>query len=343
MRPQLLILAIPALIFSHAEARAQAAASRDNVAVIDIPAPDHDFGQVYREGKFSHAFTVRNRGTVDLIIEDVRPSCGCTAAKFDRLIAPGGTGKVELEVDGSQVHGDFRKSAAVKSSDPYHPSMTLTISGNAVPYVNVAPEGTVLMHGRYGEKAEQTLTLTTNEKDLDFKVLGVRSNIDDKITYVLEDGNAPGEYLLHVYKNPKLPTLSTYGSIFVATNSTKWPETAVQVHVMTKGSIVITPSVLNYGAVRFPGENQSGVPETRTITVSRPSGDFKIEQVTVSNPNYRAVVDAVTPGQQYRVQVAFTPPARKTTAKQTESGEMIIHTDDPREPAVRVQLIARSQ
>ena len=62
----------------------------------------------------------------------------------------------------------------------------------------------------------------------------------------------------------------------------------------------------------------------------------------MSNPNYKAVVDPVTPGHQYRVQVTFTPPSRKP-GKQTESGEMIIHTDDPKEPAVRVQLVARSQ
>jgi len=249
---------------------------------------------------------------------------------------------VELEIEGSKVHGEFTKAATVDSNDPERPHLTITVTGTAVPFVNVVPEGTLYMHGRYGEPVGQDLTITSNEKDLDFKVTGVRSNIDDKITYAVENGTTPGEYILKVYKNPKLPTLSTYGSIFVSTNSTKWPETTVQVHVMTKGSITITPSILNYGAVKFTDGNGTGTPSTKAITVTKTSGGFKIKDVTVSNPNYKAVVDPVTPGQQYRVQVTFTPPARKP-GKQTESGEMIIHTDDPREPAVRVQLIARSQ
>ena len=71
-------------------------------------------------------------------------------------------------------------------------------------------------------------------------------------------------------------------------------------------------------------------------------GGFKITDVAINNDSYKAVVDPVLPGQQYRIQVTFTPPVRKM-ARQTEVGEMIIHTDDPNEPAVRVQLVARSQ
>jgi len=263
-------------------------------------------------------------------------------AKFDKVIPPGQEGNVELAVEGNKVHGEFTKSATIDSNDPDHPHMTLTVTGKEIPYVSIAPDGTVYMHGRYGEQVEQDLTITSNEKDLDFKVLGVRSNIDDKITYALEKAATPGAYTLKVFKNPKLPTLSTYGSIFVSTNSKRAPETTVQVHVMTKGSITLSPGTLNYGAVKFTDENGPGTPETKALTVTKTGGGLKIKDVSISNPNFKAVVDPVSPGQQYRIQVTFSPPVRKT-ARQTEVGELIIHTDDPQEPAVRVQLVARSQ
>jgi len=263
-------------------------------------------------------------------------------AKFDKVIPPGQEGKVEISVDGQKVHGEFTKGASIESNDPDNPHMALSVRGKEIPYVNVEPDGTVYLHGRYGEAIEQDLTVSSNEKDLDLKVLEVRSNIDDKITYAVEPAETKGSYTLKVYKNPKLPTLSTYGTITVVTNSKKAPETTVQVHVMTKGSITVSPSILNYGAVKFTDDNGPGTPETKTLTVTRSSGSFKIRDLAISNANFKGTVEPVTPGQQYRINIIFSPPVLKT-AKQAEVGEMIIHTDDPMEPAVRVQLVARAQ
>jgi hypothetical protein len=262
-------------------------------------------------------------------------------AKFDKVIPPGQEGKIEMAVEGAKVHGDFNKSAAVTSNDPDHPQMTIAIAGKEVQYVNIMPEGTVYLHGRFGEAIQKDLVISSNEKDLAFKVTGVTSNIDDKITYELADGSRPGEYLLKVFKNPRLPTMSTYGNITVKTNSTHSPETTVQVHVMTKGSITVSPTTLNFGALKFGDANGPGTPSTKAVMLAKATGQFQIKDITVSNPNYKAVFDPVTPGQQYRVQVTFTPPAKKTP-KHNEPGEMIIHTDDPLEPALRVQLIARA-
>jgi len=262
-------------------------------------------------------------------------------AKFDKVILPGQEGKIQLVVEGAKVHGEFNKAASVETNDPDHPHLTISIGGTEIPYVNVAPEGTVYLHGRYGEAIEKDVTVSSNEKDLDFKVTGVTSNIDDKITYKVEGGTKPGEYTLKVFKNPKLPTLSTYGSMVVHTNSKKSPDTTLQVHVMTKGSITLSPQMINYGQVKFSDKNGPGTPATKAIVVTNATGKFQIKEVTISNPNFKAAVNTVTAGQQYRIEVTFTPPAKKQI-KQSESGEMIIHTDNPQEPALRVQLVAHA-
>jgi hypothetical protein len=41
--------------------------------VIQIPVTTHDFGEVYKQDKFIHAFAVRNVGGADLVIQDVKP------------------------------------------------------------------------------------------------------------------------------------------------------------------------------------------------------------------------------------------------------------------------------
>ena len=41
--------------------------------VIQVPVTTHDFGEVFRQEKFVHAFVVRNVGNADLVIEEVKP------------------------------------------------------------------------------------------------------------------------------------------------------------------------------------------------------------------------------------------------------------------------------
>ena len=99
--------------------------------------------------------------------------------------------------------------------------------------------------------------------------------------------------------------------------------------------------VLDYGEVKFTDAKGPGTPATKTLTVTRAAGKLKITNVSTSNPNFTAKFETMTPEQQYKVLITFTPPTLRQT-KQTETGEMIIKTDDPAEPVLRVQLVARA-
>ncbi len=308
---------------------------------IDIPETRYDFGRVFERKQYIHDFIVYNRGDADLVINNVRPSCGCTVTNFDKLIAPGKQGKIEFVLDGEKVHNEFNKNATVSSNDPTYPTMTIAVAGHEIPYLNIDPAGTVYLHGRYGEHIERSMTVSSNEEDLDFKVLRASSNIDDKITYKVEPASTAGTYQVTVYKNPQLPTLITYGTLYLHTNSKVSPKSEIQVHIITKGDITVSPQAVNFGQVKFAEGAGSGQAVTRSIIVSRSSGEFAIKDVKLSNPNFSAVVEPVADGKQYRVQVTFTPPL-KTLVQQSETSEMIIHTNDAQEPAIRVAVAARA-
>ncbi len=308
---------------------------------IDIPETRHDFGRVFERKQYIHDFVVYNRGDADLIIKNVRPGCGCTVTNYDELIPPGKQGKIEFVLDGEKVHDQFNKNATVSSNDPVHPTMTIAVEGEEIPYLNVEPEGTVYLHGRYGEHVERALTISSNEKDLDFKILNVTSNIDDKITYKVVPSSTPGTYDVTIYKNPELPTLITYGNVYVHTTSKESPTTPIQVHIITKGNITVTPAQVNFGPVKFAAGAGAGEAVTRAVILSKSSGEFSVKDVVLSNPNFTASVEPVADGKQYRVQVTFKPPV-KTQVTQSETSEMIIHTNDAEEPAIRVQVAARA-
>lgn len=262
-------------------------------------------------------------------------------ARFDKVIPPGQEGKVWLEVDGKKVHGKFEKSAQVYSNDPTNSIMTLYILGDERPFINVTPGGRLYMMGHFGEPVEKTITLSSNEEDLDFKVTDVTSNIDDKITYRLAPGEVDGEYTLKVWKNPKLPTLNTYGAIYVHTNSQHTPELPIQVQVVTKGAITVQPQMVNFGRVKFTENGTEGSTVTRSVTLLKSKGEFAIENITSNNEHFAASIDEVVPGKRYQVSVTFQPPEKKAPT-QSEVGELLIRTNDPSEPSVTVRVIARA-
>jgi hypothetical protein len=260
-------------------------------------------------------------------------------AKFDKVIPPGQEGKVNLVIDGKKVTGSFSKSATIRSNDPETPVVSVSMVGQEIPYVQVEPNR-VYLQGRYGEKIERAINISSNEEDLDFEVTGVTSNIDDKITYKAEKLD-DGTYNVKLWKNPKLPTLNTYGTLFVHTNSEHSPESVVQVQVVTKGSITVQPSTINFGGVQFSSGEEDARPVKKQVTLIRSDGEFKIQDIQFSSDNYEAKYSEVVPGKRYSVAVTFHPPV-KTQARQREVGEMIIHTNDPTEPTLTVKLVARA-
>lgn len=90
----------------------------------------HDFGKFKEaDGKVTYKFEFVNTGGVDLIIQNVSASCGCTAPRWTREpVPPGGKGFVAATYDPAGRPGSFRKYVTVISnSNPGN--VRLTIAG----------------------------------------------------------------------------------------------------------------------------------------------------------------------------------------------------------------------
>lgn len=297
----------------------------------------HDFGEILERKVYRHVYIVKNVGTKDLIIQEVKPGCGCTAASFTEVIRPGEVGEVVLEVDNEKVAGKFDKSASILTNDPKSPQMSISIAATIVPFIGTRPEGRVYLRGLYGEKVAKELEVFSNETDHEFEITGVRSNIDDKITYRLEKSGEPGRYVLKMWKNPLLPTMNTWGNLYIETNSENAPEKIIQVNVTTRGVIVVQPSTINFGRVeKFSVGSPAGEELERTVTVFKVKGGFNITKVEFSSEYYEAEIEALEEGK-YRLTVRMRPGDRESY-----QDEMIINTDDPNEPSLRVRLLARA-
>jgi hypothetical protein len=70
------------------------------VASISFTKTDHDFGTIKEGDVVEYTYTFTNTGEVPLIIQDARPSCGCTAPDWTKTPVPvGGKGFVKASFD----------------------------------------------------------------------------------------------------------------------------------------------------------------------------------------------------------------------------------------------------
>jgi Protein of unknown function (DUF1573). len=95
----------------------------------------HDAGEAAPGSTVSHDFLIENTGSKDLKIVKVIASCGCTVASYDKVVAPGKSGKVTIKV---KLYEDWAnrpitQSAIVETNDPAEPYTTVVIKAQVLP------------------------------------------------------------------------------------------------------------------------------------------------------------------------------------------------------------------
>lgn len=80
----------------------------------------HDFGKIKEEGgKVTGRFEFTNVGDSDLVLTNVRPGCGCTAANYSHdPVAPGQKGYIEATYNPYNRPGAFNKNIRVTTNEP---------------------------------------------------------------------------------------------------------------------------------------------------------------------------------------------------------------------------------
>ena len=84
---------------------------------MSFPVVEHDFGTITEGDEVEHVFTVMNTGNRDLLISDVRASCGCTIPTYSkRPISPGEEGYIQVRFRSKGKNGHIRKAVTVSAN-----------------------------------------------------------------------------------------------------------------------------------------------------------------------------------------------------------------------------------
>jgi hypothetical protein len=96
-----------------------------------------DFGTVEYGADITKQFVFRNTGKSELKLENVHPTCGCTAPTFSKApIKPGEKGTIDVKYDTKRV-GPFEKTITV-TSNAGTSTKVIKIKGTVKP--NPAPD-----------------------------------------------------------------------------------------------------------------------------------------------------------------------------------------------------------
>lgn len=131
------LLAVAFLGFTYAGAYAQTDGNNpESKAVLEFTnSTTHDFGKLQEGDPAVAEFTFKNTGDQPLIIQNVKPACGCTTPYWTKEpVAPGKTGTIKASYGTEGRPGSFNKSITVTSTGG---AKVLYIKG----VVNQAPEG----------------------------------------------------------------------------------------------------------------------------------------------------------------------------------------------------------
>jgi len=91
----------------------------------------HEFGDIQHKTEIEHHFTFKNTSDTPFVIDNVRTSCGCTAADWiETPIAPDSTATIDIIYDAHDL-GYFRKYVKVYLSGQ-RKAEKLYLEGNVV-------------------------------------------------------------------------------------------------------------------------------------------------------------------------------------------------------------------
>jgi hypothetical protein len=93
-----------------------------------------DLGNLPQQTRKTFDLGIANEGTKNLVIKEVSAACGCTAAVVSqKVVKPGGSGKVRVTFNSGSFSGTVEKSVFIASNDPQNPVKEFTFTAFVVP------------------------------------------------------------------------------------------------------------------------------------------------------------------------------------------------------------------
>ena len=237
---------------------------------------NYDFGKIYIGDIVKHGFKFKNSGYGELIIKNVKSSCGCTAALVSKSnLLKDEEGEVQIKFNPGRYVGKVTKSVTVNSNDLQKPSYKLTITGEVIEEVSINPKHINFGIIRKGDSCTRTIEVKTIP-ELKTEIKKVESPNPYIVTAQIKSKvNSSYNYQVTISKYDYIGKFS--GMVFVYTSSSKQERIDIPFSGEVIGDVTIYPQIVSFGNIR---KNQN---VSRTVILNFVNKDIKIEKIE-ANP-----------------------------------------------------------
>jgi len=297
--------------------------------------PVKDVGPVQQGRKTTHRFEIRNDGDAVLEITEVKPSCGCTIVEFDARIAAGEIGVVKAVLDTSKFRGPIAKSISVYTNDGENPRIVLVLKADIRTHLEASPA-----YSRFltvvGEPVEtQVVTVWASDLD-DLKIRKVDSpypflEVEYRVATQDErrDEGQGTQWRLEFKLAANAPVGPLADRIQVITNHPRQRVLQIPVSGYVRPLLGVTPVVADFGRREL-----SGPFETSLEIENFSSRKIRVSEVESDLAAVVAEIKEVDEGRLYQLRLTLQPGMPKGPF----SGLLTVHTTDPKQPVLEVEV-----
>lgn len=313
--------------------------------VLFVTETTYDFGTVFKGEEVVHKFTIENRGGSDLLLNKIKPACGCTYVDHDKKIAPGGKGLVTLKVNTSKLRaGKQAKRADIFSNDPKTPKQQVTMKGTVATAFEATPSSPRFEILR-GQEEAQTVKLKRAGK-LEFKIKEVKTQ-NNRVNVELKEIKKDEEYELLVTAGADTDTKNPYLSdrivVEVEGADGRTMSQDIPVTIRFKDVISVTPRTLYFRRNEVKPLREKKVEKIeKTVVIKSEGGDdhtFNVKKVSATEERFKIKLETVKEGKEYKITVELDSLPEDSTVRSLK-GDLKIETDDPSKPEVTMRVLA---
>ena len=302
---------------------------------IEFADPAFDFGRLESGKIVNHDFAFTNVGDQVLIIQDVRPACGCTTVTnwVNEPVPPGKSGSIPILFNSGGMAGPIGKFLKVISNDPTQPEFVLRFNATIWKPIDAVPQIAVFNFGP---------DFQTNQT----RLIRIVSNIEEPVTLSepvctnrsfraeLKTVREGKEFELHVTVLPPLGPGSLTVPITLKTSSAKMPQVTVTAYATVVPALTVTPPKIFLPPTPLDKEEHFNLTirnnATNSVTLSEP---------VINAEGPVAQLHELQPGRLFSMDVTFPTGFSNRLGGTIEAR---FKSDHPQSPIVKIPVIGGS-